>query len=218
MLSAWPERIRRIVVGITVHHLVQEVRAVHFGHPHVGHHDVERRHGECLERLTGARHELHVPRAAHRAQRTAQAIEKIRVVVDEQNAHQALCSTAALAALAALAAMAAASGSIGIRIENRVPLPTSDVTRSVPWWWSTMMRRAIASPWPVPLPGAFVVKNWIEDFVDRLLRNTATRVFDVDQYEASSRRVRMRISPLRSVPATTSPMASAAFTTRFMTT
>jgi len=80
-------------------------------------------------------------------------------------------------------------------------------------------REPIESPSPVPRPTAFVVEEWIEDFLPDFLGNAAAGVGDADGDVGRLRSHALR-GNLASLgrefsPAILSPTACAAFTTRF---
>src|SRR5579883_1453821 len=121
----------------------KQFSAVHSRHPHVRYNHVERGFFHHLQRFRAAFHKDHFPFTAHRTQQSLQTLQHQGFVIDKKDAlvHEP---------------PEAANGSW---IMNVVPLPTALSNEILPPCLSTITDREIASPWPVPFPTPFVVKN-----------------------------------------------------------
>ena len=64
---------------------LEQGHAVHTGHSHVGHDDVDALTLEKLERRHGAPDEVHVPLVAHRPEHPLQAMKDVGLIVDKQD-------------------------------------------------------------------------------------------------------------------------------------
>ena len=64
---------------------LEQGHAVHTGHSHVGHDDVDALTLEKLERRDGAADEVHVPLIAHRPEHPLQAMQDVGLIVDKQD-------------------------------------------------------------------------------------------------------------------------------------
>ena len=122
----------------------EQLGAVHAGHAHVRHDDVELVLFEQLQRRLRPAGEVHLPVAAPAAQHPSQSVEDHLLVVDEQHAQAHRESSMP------------ASGTVPNRTTNRAPPRSDRPTEIVPLCRQTIPS-TMASPCPVPLPTSFVV-------------------------------------------------------------
>jgi hypothetical protein len=66
-------------------HVLEQLRAVHLRHAHVGNDDVERRLGHPLDRILALGQKLHLPDASSAPQKALDSLKHQRLVVDEQD-------------------------------------------------------------------------------------------------------------------------------------
>src|SRR5215469_17629324 len=189
-----PNRLRRLLAR-----KFEQLRAVHSRHTHVGYDYIVRLRLELLDCERGICDKRHLPFRAGAIQTAAQALEKCRLIVNEQDLLHDLPPDA--------------RPPIGKRSIMRVPRPTKLSAASVPPCFSTTIERAIARPCPVPLPTSLVVKKGSKirsRFSGGMPQPLSSNAISIHRSPCV---VQMRISPvLASRPAAS--MACAALTMR----
>src|SRR5581483_679816 len=191
---------------IFLHDFVQQFRAVHAGHPHVRDHHVGGVFGHQLQRFLPASGEMHVRFLAEAVKHALQTRQDHRLVINQKNLFHG----------ASFLLAGGEAGWIGRRIMNVVPCPILESKVRSPPCFVTMVARASARPWPVPLPTSLVVKNGskircrIVSGMPRPVSETRISTF------APTCRVVMRMVPFAPArPLIASAIVCAALTSRF---